>query len=169
MTKTKKRFVHFAIAVGLVALGVLGMRALTASKPQIKKRKSPAPTPMVRTVNVETGPQTVYVRGEGTVRPLQEIELVPQVAGKLVHVSRALVNGGVFRDGETLLRIDPADYQLAVTLAKAKVKDAESGLQLVEEEAGAAREEWRLHGGYESNADPPPLVVKLNVSKFAKT
>ncbi|MBW1774370.1 MAG: efflux RND transporter periplasmic adaptor subunit, partial [Deltaproteobacteria bacterium] len=73
-----------------------------------------------------------------------------------------LVNGGAFRKGETLLRLDPVDYRLAVTLAKAKVKNAESLLQLAEEEAAAASQEWRLYHakGPKPDSKPPPLVAK---------
>ncbi|NIQ92454.1 MAG: biotin/lipoyl-binding protein, partial [Deltaproteobacteria bacterium] len=125
MSPRKKRFVQFGISAVLITLGVVGFLVMTASKPEMKKRKPPAPVPMVRTIKTNSGPQTVYIRGEGTVRPLREINLVPEVGGKVVRVSPALVNGGVFRKGDTLLQIDPVDYELAVTLAKAKVKDAE--------------------------------------------
>jgi len=162
MNKTKRRFLHVAITFVFIALGALGLRSLTASKPQLETRKPPAPIPMVRTIKVKTGPQSVHIIGEGTVRPLREINVVPQVGGKLVYVSPALVNGGEFSQGDTLLRIDPVDYQLAVTLAKAKVKDSESALKLAEEEAAAAQEEWRLlHAGNpKANRNPPPLVAK---------
>jgi RND family efflux transporter MFP subunit len=54
------------------------------------------------------------------------------------------------------------DYELAVTLAKAKVKTAESLLQLAEQESAASKEEWRLHPSDGSSEDtpPPPLVAK---------
>lgn len=162
MDKTKRRLFHFGIAIVLVILGVFGMRALTATKPELKKRKPAAPIPMVRTIKVNTGPQPVHISGEGTVRPLREINLVPQVGGKVIHTSPSLVNGGKFSRGETLLRIDPVDYQLAVTSAEAKVKAAESLLELTKEEASAAQEEWRLlhAGGSKADIKPPPLVAK---------
>jgi RND family efflux transporter MFP subunit len=162
MNKKKRRLFHFAIAIVVIALGAIGMRALTASKPQLKKRKGSAPVPMVRTIKIQTGPQAIHVQGEGTVRPLREISLVPQVGGKALYVSPGLVNGGEFSKGNVLVRIDPADYQLAVTLAEAKVKDAESLLELAKEEAAAAQEEWRLlHAdGSEVDRKPPPLVAK---------
>jgi RND family efflux transporter MFP subunit len=162
MSPRKKRFVQFGISVVLIAMGVVGFLVMTASKPEMKKRKPPAPVPMVRTIRANSGPQTVYIRGEGTVRPLREINLVPEVGGKVVRVSPALVNGGVFGKDNTLLQIDPVDYELAVTLAKAKVKDAESRLELAEEEALAAVEEWRLLYPDSSSEDkkPPALVAK---------
>ena len=162
MNKTKSRFLHFAIPIVLVALGGLGMWVLTASKAELKKRRSSAPIPLVRTIRVTAGPHSVTIQGEGTVRPLQEIQLVPEVDGKVVYMSPALVDGGEFSKGDTLLRIDPVDYQLAVTLAEAKVKDAESNLQLAAEEAAAAEEEWRMlySGNSEADPEPPPLVAK---------
>jgi RND family efflux transporter MFP subunit len=162
MNMTKKRLLHIAVTLALVALGVLGMFVLTSSKPQIKKQKQTVPVPMVRTIKVKTGPQIVHISGEGTVGSLQQIDLVPQVTGEVVYASPALVNGGAFHKGETLLRIDPVDYRLAVTLARAKVKNAESLLQLAEEEAAAAGQEWRLYHAEGSNSDskPSPLVVK---------
>jgi len=162
MTRKKRRLLQFVITIALIALGALGMIKLTASKTQLKKLKPAVPAPVVRTIRVETGPQQVRITGEGTVRPLQQISLVPQVGGKAVFVSSSLVNGGEFKKGDTLLRIDPEDYRLAVTLAEAKIKDSESKLSLLEEESAAAREEWYLHrqGGSRTDKKPPPLVTK---------
>jgi RND family efflux transporter MFP subunit len=162
MSPRKKRFVQFGISAVLIAIGVVGLLVLTASKPEMKKRRPPAPVPMVRTIQTKSGPQTVTIQGEGTVQPLREINLVPEVGGKVVGASPALVNGGVFSKGSTLLQIDPVDYELAVTLAKAKVKEAESRLELAEEEALAAVEEWRLLYPDSSSKDskPPALVAK---------
>ena len=162
MSTRKKKLIQFGISAVLIAMGVVGFIVLTASKPEMKKRKPPAPVPMVRTIKTNSGPQTVYIRGEGTVRPLREINLVLEVGGKVVGVSPALVNGGVFKEGDTLLQIDPVDYELAVTLAGAKVKDAESRLELAEEEALAAVEEWRLLYPDSSSEDSKPsaLVAK---------
>ena len=162
MSKTKRRILHIAVTIALVVMGVLGMRILKASKAELEKRRPPAPIPLVRTIRVEVGPQSVIIKGEGTVRPLQEIQLVPEVDGKVIYVSPALVDGGEFSKDDILLAIDPVDYQLAVTLAEAKVKDAESNLQLTEEEAAAAEEEWRMlySGNPAADREPPPLVAK---------
>ncbi|MEE9613198.1 MAG: biotin/lipoyl-binding protein, partial [Desulfatiglandales bacterium] len=162
MSKTKRTLLHLTITIVLVTLGAMGFGALKASKPQLKKQKPPKSTPMVRTTKIKIGSQSVHILGEGTVKPLRQITLVPQVGGKVVFVSPALVDGGQFRKGDTLLRIDPVDYQLAVTLAKAKVRASESRLKVAEEEAAAAVEEWRLLHAADpkQNSKPPPLVAK---------
>jgi len=162
MSKTKKRILHFLVTLSLIGLGAVGFIALTASKPQLERTKPPTPVPMVLALKVTTGTQSVTIRGEGTVRPLREIQLVPQVSGKIIYVSPVLVDGGEFKEGEILIRIDPLDYQLAVTLARARIKDSESQLKVAEEEAAAAQEEWFLlyKDSNDTNERPPPLVAK---------
>jgi RND family efflux transporter MFP subunit len=146
----------------IVGVGVAGFLVLTASKPQLKRSKPPTPKPTVRVMTIKSGPQPVIINGEGTVKPLREIQLVPEVSGKIIFVSPSLVDGGEFKKGDVLLRIAPVDYQLAVTLAKARIKDSESKLKFAEADAAAAKEEWRLLNkwGSDVDKDPPALVAK---------
>ena len=161
MSKPKARIIHFIITVVLIGIGALVFVALTATKPKLERTRPPAPKPMVLVARVKTRSHVVIIKGEGTVKPLREIQLVPQVNGKVVFVSRALVDGGEFKKGDLLLRIDPLDYQLAVTLAQARIKDSESVLKVAEEEAAASQEEWHLlYKADSKDKQIPALVAK---------
>jgi RND family efflux transporter MFP subunit len=161
MSKHKPRIIHFIVTLVLIGIGALVFVVLTATKPKLERTQPPVTKPMVNVARIKTRPQVVIISGEGTVRPLREIQLVPQVNGKVVFVSRALVNGGEFQKGDVLLRIDPVDYQLAVTLAQARVKDSESNLRVAEEEAAVSREEWQLlYKADPKNNEIPALVAK---------
>ena len=161
MSKHRPRIIHFIVTLIFIGIGVLVFMVLTATKPKLERTEPPVPKPMVNVAKIKARPQVVVIRGEGTVRPLREIQLVPQVNGKVVYVSRALVDGGEFQKGDVLLRIDPVDYQLALTLAQARVKDSESKLKVAEEEAAVSREEWRLlYEADPKNKQIPALVAK---------
>jgi RND family efflux transporter MFP subunit len=161
MSKHKPRIIHFIVTLVFIGIGALVFVVLTATKPKLERTQPAVPKPMVSVARIKTRPQVVIIRGEGTVRPLREIQLVPQVNGKVVFVSRALVNGGEFQKGDVLLRIDPVDYQLAVTLAQARIKDSESKLKVAEEEAAVSREEWQLlYKADPKNNQIPALVAK---------
>jgi RND family efflux transporter MFP subunit len=162
MDRKGKRLIQLIVSIVILVAGIGIMGALTARKPQLEKIESSAPVPVVRVMQVTTERQPITIEGEGTVTPLREINLVPQIDGKIVHVSPALTNGGAFTTGQVLLEIDPADYDLAVTLAQAQVADAESNLTIIQEEALVAQEEWRSHYSDTSRTieDPPPLVAK---------
>ena len=106
--------------------------------------------------------QRLVIKGQGAVRPVREIDLVPEVAGKVIYVSPSLLNGGQFKAGETLVKIDPVDYELAVILARARVREAQSTLELLEEESSQARTEWEMNHSADPvlAKNPPPLLVK---------
>ncbi len=157
MTQKKHRILQLFIALSLILVGVFGLKAMLANKPILEKSKHTAPLPIVRTITVTPGSKQIIITGHGTVRPVEQIQLVPQVSGKVTRISPVLVNGGAFKKGDLLLCIDPEDYKIAVTLAEAGVKDAESRFKLTQEEAEAARDEWAQ---LNYDKEPPPLVTK---------
>jgi len=170
MSEKKKHFIQILVPLGLICIGFLGFITLTASKTPPQKRIPDIPLPVVQAMEVILSTQPIIIRGQGTVRPLREIQLVSQVGGKVVYTSTDLVDGGSFQKGDILLKIEPLDYELAVTLAESQVKDAESKLKFASEEAAVAREEWREH--YAENKDgvrePTPLVLKEPQLKAAE-
>jgi RND family efflux transporter MFP subunit len=103
-----------AIAVGAI-LAVL----IVASSDPPASQAPDAPVPLVRVVTVELESIQLRVRTHGTVVPRTESELIPQVSGPVVWVSPALVSGGFFEEGESLLRIDARDYAASLESARA--------------------------------------------------
>ena len=86
------------------------------------------------------------VQGYGTVNPKVQVDIIPEVAGKVVHIHPELIVGGLIRANEAILRIDPRDYKLAVRQAEAAVADASVQLETQQAEAEVARTEWnQLH------------------------
>ncbi|MDJ0876456.1 MAG: efflux RND transporter periplasmic adaptor subunit [Desulfobacterales bacterium] len=153
----KKRILQIVVSLLILLSGVAGLYTLKAGKPTPEQEVAAAPAPVVQVVTAEVGRHTVRITGQGTVRPLLNAQLVAQVSGRVVYTAPSLVNGGAFRAGDELLKIDPIDYELAVTLAAAKIGDAESKYALALEESEAAIQEWRdLNPG----VDPPDLVAR---------
>lgn len=157
-TETQPRLAQIVFTAGVILIGILVFLAFMATRSDVKRTRATLPPPLVSAVPADVGPRTVIITGEGTAKPLREIDLVPQVSGKIVYMAPTMRGGGSFRKGEILLRIDPTDYELAVKSAEARVKDLESALLLTIEEAEVALEEWKLSGG--EGKEPPPLVVK---------
>ncbi|MBW2216711.1 MAG: hypothetical protein JRF34_05895, partial [Deltaproteobacteria bacterium] len=115
-TPKKRKLVYLLVVIVILGLGLLGWYLLRSSKKQLVKHRAETAAPLVKTVNAKVGNHHVIITGEGTVRPVNEISLVPQVEGKIQYTSSSMVNCGEFKKGDTLLRIEPLDYELAVTL-----------------------------------------------------
>ncbi len=159
MPDKRRVLIQTVVTVLLLALGGLGLVMLTRSKPPLAKKKPRLVRPLVQVVKVELSPRRVIIRGEGTVAPLRQSTLASQVQGRVIYVSPSLVNGGSFQKGQTLLRLERVDYELALALARSRVQEARTHLQTVGEESAAAREEWRRFQG-KHGTPPPPLVIK---------
>ncbi|MBA2881173.1 RND family efflux transporter MFP subunit [Desulfosalsimonas propionicica] len=157
MTQKIRIIVHGVLALAIIAGGAAGYLLLKSVRQAPGRQEVQPPLPIVRTVPVSIGELDMTLSGEGTVRPLAEVQLVPQVSGRVVEVSPDLVNGGSFEKGELMLRIEDADYEIAVTQARAGLQEARSNYQSAVEDSAAAVSEWQnLH----PDTPPPPLVAK---------
>jgi RND family efflux transporter MFP subunit len=155
-------FVNIILSLAVIGAGIAGAAYITKSAPKAQRRPPQKMIPLVQVVRVQPDTHEVIITAMGTVIPAREIVLESQVAGEIVFVNPEFSEGGFLKKGSEVLRIDPQDYSLALTLAQAKVKDAESKLKLLEEEAAAAKDEWRTlyQGRQKDDSEPPPLLIK---------
>ncbi|KLU07450.1 Membrane fusion protein of RND family multidrug efflux pump [Rhodopirellula islandica] len=86
-------------------------------------RKSAA---LVETIPAERGNYSPQVVVLGTVEPAQDITVSPRVSGQVIELSPEFIPGGMVRQGERLLRIDPADFENAISISNSELlqKDA---------------------------------------------
>lgn len=144
------------IVLGCAAL-ITYYLILSRKAPPVVPQKDLDPLVAVQTARVEDVP--VSVRGLGTVMPKVQIEVVPEVSGKVIWIHPDLVDGGFFQAHEVLVSIDPSDYDLAVERAKAAVERAKVALDLEQAEGAVARAEWEAMN---PEAEPPsPLVLRI--------
>jgi RND family efflux transporter MFP subunit len=136
----------FGLPVVVLAAAGLAAYGLLVSSPE----QATAPVdPLVPTVEVlpaEPRDVAVQVSGYGTVVPARDTVLSPEVEGRVIEVSKAVQPGGVVRAGDVLLRLDPAEYRLAVAAAEADLARAEADLELEKGRGMVARQEWERFG-----------------------
>jgi len=112
--------------LAILAVGAAIVFAILATRSPVAPRPPDTPRPMVRAVTVEPERVQLVVHASGTVTPSTAGDLVPQVSGEIVWVSDVFAPGGFFVKGEPLLRIDRADYEVALESARANVAAAQS-------------------------------------------
>jgi len=98
---------------------------------------------LVRTQAVEKIDFIPVAKGYGVVQPAQVWKAIAQVSGRITEIHPRLNNGEIIQQGETLLQIDPVDYELKLTqaeteLAKLDVEKANSAASLKIEERNLA-------------------------------
>ncbi|WP_262692784.1 efflux RND transporter periplasmic adaptor subunit [Kordiimonas aestuarii] len=93
----------------------------------------------------------------GEVEARASVSIAPQVSGRITELSPNMAPGKVVRAGETLFRIDPTDYELALKQAEAQVASAEAELLQTEATADNYIKDWRR---VFPNEPTPALVAK---------
>ncbi len=102
--------------------------------------------------------QSLTVELTGTVSAQERTTVVSEVEGRIAWVSPDFTNGGSLAAGETMLRIDPAEFELAVEEAQAAVEAAEAQVWLEEALGEENTQEFALEN---PEAEPSAWVRRL--------
>lgn len=152
------------IALSVMLAGVFAALIIVSTPPEADQQPQTDEPPQVQTVTVQPQRMQMNVRTQGRVQAQTEIELITGVSGNITHVSPAFVSGGFFKKGDLLVSIDPAEYDLRVAQAQARMMEAQYQLTREEAEAEQARQEWQQLG----EGDPSPLNLRIPQLKEKK-
>jgi RND family efflux transporter MFP subunit len=139
-------FLQALLAIIIVGAGVAGAVIFIKLKKPPQRNEQVAQAPLVEVDQLNAKDIRMVVQGYGTVNPKVQVDIIPEVAGKVVYIHPELIVGGLIHANQTILRVDPRDYELAVRQAEAAVADTKVQLETEQAEAEVARTEWRqLH------------------------
>ena len=128
MGRGPKMVKQYFLPAFVVIIGVAVAAAIIATGPQLDPQAPAVNAPMVRTSAAVHETVQLTAITHGTVLPRTESELVPEVSGRVIGISPAMVSGGFFRQGDLLLEIDPLDYEVGLEQAKAALASSRSEL-----------------------------------------
>lgn len=143
----------FLCIVGFVFLGSIIIKL--NNKPEEKKRAFNTLAVLADYAVLDDVQLSVKTQGEA--RPQTEIDLVPEIGGKIVYVSPNFIEGGIIKKGEVLLRIEDADYKVSVIRAQAQVAQAEQSVIREKAEGEIAKQDYQELGIGKAS----PLALRL--------
>lgn len=80
----------------------------------------------------------------GVVIPCRELKVRPEVGGQVIMMSPQLVLGGLVKEGDILLQIDPRDYDINIAQEEAQVAKADFECKSEQARKEIAQREWKL-------------------------
>ena len=143
---------YFFAAVIIAGSGALAVY-LVSLAPEPERREQVPQIPFVQSARVVTGVGAIPVYGAGTVRPSAEIDITPQVSGRVDWMNPSFHSGGRVESGETIFRIEQADYLYRLHEAVADLEDRKVALLEIEEQAAVARTEYEQYSGRKLRRD----------------
>ena len=132
------------LPVCLIVLGIAGFWYYKSNTVKFKRKPAVKIAPVVDILKVNPDRVTAQIRAMGTVQPDREVVIKSQVAGTVIQVARQFVQGGKIAKGQTMVRIDPADYTLAVNKAQSALAQAQADFEIEKGQQQIAREELKL-------------------------
>lgn len=145
----------FLMIFGSIAIVML----LASQRPPPQEREAAVTAMLVDVIIAQPSAGNFIVQSQGSVQPRTQTALASEVSGRIVRLGDSFTAGGFFRAGETLVEIDPSDYEAALLQARADLASAHSRLADEKARSDQARRDWqRLHGG---DREPGDLVLRL--------
>ncbi|MDE0081284.1 MAG: efflux RND transporter periplasmic adaptor subunit [Gammaproteobacteria bacterium] len=153
------------VTAGAIVLVSLAIAALLISRaPEPTRTDPPAQIPFAQTGLAAAGSGPIPVYGAGTVRPSAEIDIAPQVSGRVVSVDPRFRSGGRVAAGQTLFRIEDDDYRYQVEEAEANLAARRVALLEERERSDIARTQYEFYSdvrdGSASGTDASPLTLR---------
>jgi RND family efflux transporter MFP subunit len=156
MSKPTKPWMKILLPLAVLSASLALLIILVGLRPE-PERQAPVPNyPAVEIHTVLSEPVRVNIDAQGTIQPRQRTRLTARVSGHIEWVSQNFYEGGSFKAGDVLLRLDPLPYESALAEAKSRLALAESALFQEQEAAEQARLDWAAVG----SGEPTPLVLR---------
>jgi RND family efflux transporter MFP subunit len=158
-----KKLLKIIAPVLVLVVSIALVQALSAAKPAPEKKEDSQRLISLYVDEVKSDTVTLSVQSHGEVRPKTEIDLLPQVSGRIVAISASFAEGAEFGPGTILIKIDDTDYKLAVIRAEASVAGAQVAVERELANARIKEEHWL---DKRNSAEPTPYALnKLQVKE----
>ena len=128
----------------LIAAGALSYMLISNPAHSEKKEELQKPSGVVKIEKAVIGDYPVKIEVMGQVIPAHETLLKSRVTGEIIEVSPNFVPGGLFKKGEFILKIDPADYELDVKVKTAALNQAKAVYNLELGQQQIAKDEMKM-------------------------
>ena len=112
-----------------MAIGVAGLIIALSTKQPPKQKPAVDQSVHVSAFRAKSIELTPNAIGYGRVKPSKIWQAVAEVSGRIIWMHPQLEQGSRLEAGTRLLKIDPLDYELRVSQAKAQVQSAKGELQ----------------------------------------
>jgi RND family efflux transporter MFP subunit len=135
-------FIRVVFCAVLVGGAVAVIYWIYSTEPKAQREGATRKTAaLVETFIAEPGTYRPALAVLGNVQPEREITISTRVGGEVTEIDPLFVDGGFVEKGQTLVTIDPADYENELTLRESELKQIMAELSIEQGRQAVARKE----------------------------
>jgi len=138
-----QRVLRFLLPILVLIGAFMAAKALMLAKPEVAARPQVARELPVTVLRAQPAPHPIELQALGEVKPVHRLVLQPEVSGRVIERSPALMPGGLLHRGEPLLRVDNRDHATVVAAQAAAVEQAHAALAEERSRKQVAEYEWQ--------------------------
>ncbi|MDF1869007.1 MAG: HlyD family efflux transporter periplasmic adaptor subunit [Phycisphaerales bacterium] len=131
----------------ILIVGIWTYRYLVDNPAEAPRRTPEKTARLVDIITATTGDYPAVISVMGETIPATEVQIKPQLSGRIVWVSPSFVPGGRFEIGQEIMRIDPSDFQLALAQRESEVLQAQSQVITAHADLTTAQRELSIEEG----------------------
>lgn len=156
---SKKKIFIICLLI-LISTAVVVFFIFTTEPTAVSEGATKKTAMLVNVEQVKTGNYQPIFVATGNVRPVEDVQLNPLVNGPIISRSENFVPGGIVKEGETLLEINPADFQNQLELRKSELQQAQTNLEVEQGRQEIAQQDLALIGGDSLSTHQKNLVLR---------
>ncbi|WP_282017650.1 efflux RND transporter periplasmic adaptor subunit [Salegentibacter mishustinae] len=149
------------ICFGILLFAVIVTYFIFSTEPTASSEGATKKTAMlIDVVKAEQGDFKPVIEATGTVQPVEDVMLSPQVSGQVIRRSPEFIPGGFVKKGAVLLQIDPSDFRNTLELRKSDLLQAKTDLNMEMGRQEVAEQDLELAGVDSLSANQRSLVLR---------
>lgn len=149
------------ICFGILLLAVIVTYFIFSTEPTASSEGATKKTAMlIDVVKAEQGDFKPVIEATGTVQPVEDVMLSPQVSGQVIRRSPEFIPGGFVKKGAVLLQIDPSDFRNTLELRKSDLLQAKTDLNMEMGRQEVAEQDLELAGVDSLSPNQRSLVLR---------
>ena len=130
----------------IISISIIVFILMIRLRPEAKFEEPKIIPQLVETMVAYPSEVGSKISSQGTIRPEHEIFVTSELSGKVTWVSENFLDGAGFKIGDTLMKIEKRDYELALISTESSLFQARLALEREEAEANLASIEWKRVG-----------------------
>lgn len=161
------KWVKIILPIAILTFSALFALLFIVFGEEPKKFYRPQAPLLVESFTTQRSSYSVSLETQGTVKARTESSLIPEISGRITHVSDAFRSGGFFKQGQLLVQIDPRNYKIDIRVAEANL--AEQQFRLEEEKArvNLALKNWKKINPNKKASDLTLHLPQLKLAQAA--
>ena len=154
------RLGSFALPAGIAGTTLAIIFFLLATRPELEPVEAPERIWNVDVIEARNGRVQPTLNLFGEVVAGRRSELTPAVSGVMVEIGPNFHDGGIVREGELLVQIDPFDYETDLAEQRSMLKESRVKLEMLRRDLDRAEELYAAKNVSEQFLDTAKLDVE---------